>query len=289
MAFSPLASVRATREVLLAHDLYTTKSLGQHLLIDDNVVGRILELARIDAGDIVLEVGPGIGTLTAALCGRAGGVVAVERDERLRPVLASTLHDCPDVRIIFGDARDVSAADIEQPFGPPSLFVANLPYGVAATLVLRYFQEIGSLRAATIMVQSEVADRMTARPCTKAYGSYSVKLQLIVRPAGRFPVSRGCFMPPPRVDSAVVRLERRVPPLAEPGILELASRLADISFAQRRKTLSNNLRAGLAGGAEAAAELLSSAGINGGLRAEVLDVEQFVDMARKAHELRLLP
>ncbi len=291
MTYSPLATPRATKEVLAAHGLATKKSLGQHFLVDDNIVGRILALAGDSeelAHRVVLEIGPGIGTLTLALCPRVGSVVSVERDRELEPVLASTLAGCSNHVVLFGDAVRVSAADIAAPFGPPSALIANLPYAVAATVVLRFFQELGSLESAVVMVQAEVAARMTASPGTKDYGAYSVKLQLLARPGGRFAVARSCFMPPPRVDSAVVRLDRR-DDLATPAVIEAASSVADIAFAQRRKTLRNTLKAGLSGGAQAADLLLSSADIDGGRRAETLSVEEYVEMGRNVLELGLLP
>lgn len=290
MTYSALASPRATRDVLAEHGLATKKSLGQHFLVDDNIVGRILALAGQSdlEGRTVLEVGPGIGTLTLALCDRVGSVVAVERDRELEPVLATTLAGCPHHTVLFDDAIRISADSIAAPYGPPTALIANLPYAVAATVVLRFFQELESLRYAVVMVQAEVADRMTASPGIKDYGSYSVKLQLLARPKGRFSVARTCFLPPPRVDSAVVRLDRRED-LAAPHVIEAASSLADIAFAQRRKTLRNTLKAGLAGGAQAADALLSSAGIDGGRRAETLSVGEYVEMAEKALERGLLP
>jgi len=288
VTFSPLAGVRATRDVLDAHGLSTKKALGQHFLIDDNIVGRILSLSGLQSGEIVVEVGPGIGTLTAALCGVAGGLVAIERDIQLEPVLADTLTGCPHTTVLYEDALRVSPEQISAPYGPPVRFIANLPYAVAATLVLRFFEDIPSLQSVTVMVQAEVADRMTAVPGNKVYGSYSVKLQLRARSEGRFPVSRGCFFPPPRVDSAVVRFDRISRP-ESPEVIAAAVELADIAFAQRRKTLRNTLRAGLAGGAEAADALLSHSNIDGIRRAETLAVDEYLQMASKSLELCLLP
>jgi len=168
--------------------------------------------------------------------------------------------------------------------------VANLPYSVAATVVLRYFELLPSLRFAVVMVQAEVADRMTAHPGTKAYGSYTVKLGLRARPAGRFAVAPGCFMPPPRVDSAVVRLER------EPGIGDAAlvadaaaAAAAVAAFAQRRKTIRNSLRSTLSADAATLERALADAGIDPGRRAETLDVRSYVLLGEKLREYGLLP
>lgn len=282
MPVSPLASPKATIGVLERHGLYTKKSLGQHFLVDDNVIARILDLAALTGDETVLEVGPGIGTLTVALCAAAGAVVAVERDADLVPVLAETTAGCNRFELVRADAVSVTAEQLTTRFGAPTALVANLPYQVAATVVLRFFELLPDLQQATVMVQSEVADRMSATPGGKDYGSYSVKLQLLARPAGRFSVARGCFLPPPRVDSAVLRLERV--PLAEDGdVIAAASRVADAAFAQRRKTLRNSLRAALgAQGVEGQRidAALESAGIDGTVRAETLPPEAFVALAR---------
>ena len=278
MAFSPLASPSATIEVLKRHGLATKKSLGQHFLIDDNVVGRILELAKLTGNETALEVGPGLGTLTVALCGAAGAVVAVERDRQLLPVLSRTTAECGRLAIVQADAVTVDPADLAAPFGPPTTLVANLPYGVAATVVLRFFQALPELTSATVMVQSEVADRMAATPGNKQYGSYTVKLRLLAGPAGRFTVPRSCFLPPPRVDSAVLRLERR-PLSSDPVLLSTASRLADAAFAQRRKTVRNSLRSTLGCDPVRLDAALSEAGIDGSLRAEMLEPERFLALA----------
>ncbi|MDP2401242.1 MAG: rRNA adenine dimethyltransferase family protein, partial [Actinomycetota bacterium] len=162
MTHSRLATPGSTVAELAAHGLRTRKALGQHFLIDDNVVGRIINLARPPADAAVLEVGPGIGTLTLALCGHAGHVVAVERDRRLESVLALRAEECPNLSVVFADAVKVAPEELHTPLGLPVALIANLPYGVAATLVLRFFEELPSLQSATVMVQAEVADRMTA-------------------------------------------------------------------------------------------------------------------------------
>ena len=288
MAHSPLATPSATLDVLRRHGLATKKSLGQHFLVDDNVVGRIIALAALSGDETVLEVGPGIGTLTLALCDAAGSVVAVERDADLLPVLAETTGHCPAFALVRADAVAVATDEIAAPFGAPVALVANLPYAVAATLVLRFFQEIPTLASATVMVQSEVADRMAASPGGKEYGAYSVKLRLLAEPAGRFAVARSCFLPPPRVDSAVLRLDRRELS-SDPEVLRTASRVADAAFAQRRKTVRNSLRASLGMSGEALEAALAQAGVDGSLRAETLVPETFIALAAAlaAHGARL--
>ncbi len=288
MAHSALATPRATIAVLKRHGLATKKSLGQHFLVDDNTVGRILSLARLAGTERVLEVGPGIGTLTVALCDAAGSVVAVERDTDLLGVLAETTAGCPNLTVINADALQVDSADLVSADGPPVALVANLPYAVAATLVLRVFESMPTIASATVMVQAEVADRMAASPGTKDYGSYSVKLALRARPAGRFNVSPGCFLPPPRVESAVLRLERFDD---GPGPVEVrhASRAADAAFAQRRKTIRNSLSSALGAPPASVEDALRDAGIEPGVRAETLPVEAFIELGSKLHAQGLLP
>lgn len=278
MPHSPLASPSATLAVLRTHGLATKKSLGQHFLVDDNVVGRILELADVGRSDVVLEVGPGIGTLTTALCELAAAVVAVERDAELLPVLLETTSVCPALVVVRADAARVELDALVTPAGLPTKLVANLPYGVAATVVLRVFAELLSVRSATVMVQAEVADRMTATPGGKDYGAYTVKLRLLAEPAGRFRVPPSVFLPPPRVDSAVLRLDRvsRTEPAA---ILAAAAAAAEAAFSQRRKTLRNALLAAWGRSAGDVDSALSAAGIDGRRRAETLSVNEFVALA----------
>ena len=296
---SPLSTPSATRAVLEAHGIGTKYTLGQNFLVNDDVLKKIVALAEVGENDRILEVGPGIGTLTIALLKHAAGVVAIERDPDLPAVLADTLHPWREkFALIEKDALDVTRDDIVsvastmvEPGGDagcldrassaanetaqwavsqsedclsesryrvavpqeelrsslPSKLVANLPYAVAATVVLDYFESFPFLDSATIMVQKEVADRMAAAVGTKNYGAYTVKLGLYVEPAGRFAVGPGNFFPPPRVDSAVIRLNRRVPLMADgapasPEVIAAAALMADAAFTNRRKTIANSCK-----------------------------------------------
>jgi len=288
MAHSPLATPSATRDALARHGLGLKKSLGQHFLVDDNVVGRILVLADLPPGAVVLEIGPGIGTLTHALCARAGAVVAVERDTGLLPALDEVRAACGNLTVVTGDAVKVGVGELVTPLGSPAWLVANLPYAVAATVVLRFFEEMPSLGAATVMVQAEVADRMAASPGTKDYGAYTVKLGLLTRVAGRFAVPRTCFMPPPRVDSAVLRLERLEQPMPEPA-RSATAKLAAAAFAQRRKTIRNSVLSTTGWDASRFDDALAAAGVDPRCRAESLGVADFVRLAAEVHEKGLLP
>lgn len=236
---SSLASVADTRAVLDRFGLMTKKALGQHFLINDGVVARICALAELNKDDHVVEIGPGIGTLTEALLKEAGQVVSIERDTDLPQVLEQTLAAWSEsFALVSADALEVYPDDL--PFVPNKL-VANLPYAVAATLVLDYFERFSSLQSATIMVQAEVADRMSAAPGTKNYGAYTVKLNLFAHPAGKFSVAESNFFPPPRVKSTVIRLDRNSSPL-DPALAQVTMIMADAAFENRRKTLSNSMK-----------------------------------------------
>lgn len=288
-SLSPLANPSATRAVLEAHGLAAKYSLGQNFLVNDAIVRKIIDLADVQPADRILEVGPGIGTLTIALLKHAGHVTSVERDADLPAVLAETLGDwAGSFTLIEKDALDLAPADFAGE--PPTKLVANLPYAVAATVVLGYFEKFPSIDSATVMVQKEVADRMAASVGTKNYGAYTVKLQLFAQPAGRFPVGPANFFPPPRVESAVIRLDRRMladgagEPLGAQA-LRAACTMADAAFASRRKTIANSCKTYFAGrgdgplGAQAAArlpEILSAAGIDPRRRGETLCLDEFL-------------
>lgn len=288
---SCLASPSATRAVLERHGLATKKALGQNFLVNDSVIARICELSEVCADDAVLEVGPGIGTLTVALLARAGRVLSVERDTDLPAVLAETCADFDNFTLLSKDALTLSQADLDEAFGEaaaqgeaPNKFIANLPYAVAATLVLDFFQRFSSLQCATVMVQSEVADRMMAKMGTKDYGAYTVKLNLIAKPTGRFQVGPGNFFPPPRVTSAVIRLDRRDDLGITAEEAAVASLMADAAFATRRKTIANSMktffsgRKGCDGVVEKLPAILEGAGIDARRRGESLTLEEFIGL-----------
>lgn len=292
-SLSTLASLAATREVLADHGLTAKYSLGQNFLVNDVIVQKIVALAELDGADRVLEIGPGIGTLTMALLKGAAHVTSIERDADLPAVLEETLAPWWDkFTLIQKDALDLQLSDLNAQAMPTKL-VANLPYAVAATVVLDYFQRIDSLQSATVMVQKEVADRMAAEPGTKNYGAYTVKLRLYAQPAGRFPVSPNNFFPPPRVDSAVIRLNRRPvtdasgAPL-DANVVRAACTMADAAFASRRKTLSNSCKTYFAGrGAQGGAVaqhlpgLFERASIDPKRRGETLSLAEFVQLGQE--------
>lgn len=283
MTTSPLANPTATREMLEAFGLATKHRLGQNFLIDNHVIERIMELAELSGDERVLEVGPGIGTLTLALLQEAGHVTSIEADAELEQVLRAHAVDHANFNFIMGDALKVPPAAIaEASDGDPTVLVANLPYNVAATIILQFFQEMPSLERAVVMVQKEVADRIAAHAGTKAYGAYTVKLSLYGEVTGRFEVPPRCFMPAPHVDSAVVRIDRvgahGVAPLDLASSRERVAQVVDAAFAQRRKTIRNSM--GSNGfDKDALDAAFDQTGISPTARAEALERADFIRLA----------
>lgn len=283
MTISPLASPTATRALLETYGLATKHRLGQNFLIDNHVIERIMVLAALAPEDRVLEVGPGIGTLTLALLQEAGRVASIEMDATLEPVLRAheLAHDT--FSFIMGDALKVEPARVADALGgEPDMLVANLPYNVAATIILDFFQRYPSLRAAVVMVQKEVADRIAAVPGTKAYGGYTAKLALYGKVTGRFEVPPRCFQPAPHVDSAVVRIDRHAAgegPLAGSALAPAdVAPVIDAAFVQRRKTIRNSM--GASGFDKATLDAaFAAAGIAPTARGEALAPADFVRLA----------
>lgn len=280
MTTSPLASPTATREMLEAFGLATKHRLGQNFLIDNHVIERIMDLAELTGEERVLEVGPGIGTLTLALVQEAAHVTSIEMDSELEQVLSAHAMDHDNFSFIMGDALATSPEMItEASGGAPTVLVANLPYNVAATIILQFFQTMPSLERAVVMVQKEVADRIAAKPGTKVYGAYTVKLSLYGDVIGRFEVPPRCFMPAPHVDSAVVRIDRAQTPV-EGGAAsaEDVVRVVDAAFAQRRKTIRNSM--GSNGFEKVALDrAFELCGVAPTARAETLTTSTFIELA----------
>lgn len=295
-----LANQRATKETLERFGLATKYRLGQNFLVQDHIIQKIVQLAEVQPTDVIVEVGPGLGTLTVALLDNALAVCSLEADSELEQVLAVTCKEPhPDsFALVMGDALAITPQKLSEayrtlpavaqgaiPVGPmPTKFVSNLPYQVAATLILKFFQELPSLERAVVMVQAEVADRIAAKPSTKAYGAYTAKLSLFAQVTGRFEVGPGNFMPPPRVNSAVVRLDRtqaRNPVtsklLSEEELLHTMS-VIDAAFAQRRKTIRNSMSAS-GFDKDKLDQAFLATGIAPTARAEVLTSQDFICLA----------
>jgi 16S rRNA (adenine1518-N6/adenine1519-N6)-dimethyltransferase len=251
------------------------RELGQHFLVDENILGVIGRLAELDRGDVVLEVGPGLGILTRYLADSVGRVHAVELDRALEPHLAAALEGRANVDLLFGDALRLDLAALDP---PPTKLVANLPYNVATPIVVESLDGLPSIERWCVMVQREVANRFVARPGTKAYGAVSVLVQLATERVGFHAVARTVFRPPPNVDSALVALRRRGPlPERYPAV----KRVVEAAFAHRRKTLPNSLELAGHTDRERAAAALEQLGFPAVTRAERLAPDDFAALAEQ--------
>ncbi len=279
-----LATPEGTRAILRRFGIRPSKRWGQHFLVSRRALALVLGAAGLSPRDTVLEVGAGIGTLTAALAARAGRVIAVEVDSRLLPALRATVGSLPNVRIAPGDALRMDLAPLlAGPAAAPRKVVANLPYNIAAPVLLRLLDPALGLALAVVTVQREVAERMTSAPGAGSYGRLSVAVQY--RAAARIVarVPPGAFLPPPEVESAVVEVRPRPrPPVAVPDEDELF-RIVAAGFGHRRKTLANALAHGLGLPPQAAEAACAGAGVDPRARAETLDLEAFAALARALH------
>ncbi|MEE4024338.1 16S rRNA (adenine(1518)-N(6)/adenine(1519)-N(6))-dimethyltransferase RsmA [Gordonia sp. PKS22-38] len=260
-----------------------TKTLGQNFVHDGNTVRRIVAESGVGPDDVVLEVGPGLGSLTLALLGAAGRVIAVEIDPVLAARLPATVAEfaplqAPQFEVVTADALSVVRSDLPA---APTALVANLPYNVAVPVLLHLLAEFPTIATALVMVQAEVADRLAAGPGGRVYGVPSVKARYFgtVRRAGS--VGRNVFWPEPKVESGLVRIDRTATHSADPSVRDEVFRVIDAAFAQRRKTLRSAL-AGWAGSPVEAERRLRAADIDPGLRGERLDVDGFVRLAAVA-------
>jgi 16S rRNA (adenine1518-N6/adenine1519-N6)-dimethyltransferase len=247
------------------------KRLGQHFLVDENILGVVGRLSDLRQSDVVLEVGPGLGILTRYLADRVRLVHAIELDRSLEPTLLEALSTRKNIRLGWGDALEL---DIQGLRPRPTKLVANLPYGIATPLVVETLEHASSVELWCVMVQREVADRFFASSRTKAYGAVSVLVQLSARRVGFHAVSPTVFRPPPRVDSALVAFERSpTAPIAD------VRPVVEAAFAHRRKTAANSIAlAGIASRARVE-EALAAIGREPGARAEELEPREFVELA----------
>ena len=282
----PLIEPQETIAVLKKYDFVFSKHFGQNFLIDAHVLQKILKAAELEKDDTVLEIGPGIGTMTQALSEAAGRVLAVEIDPKLIPILADTLSDCPNVTVINEDVMklDIAALAARECPGKKLKVVANLPYYVTTPIIMRLLEEHLPVESITVMVQKEVAERMQAGPGTKDYGALSLAVQYYAEPYLAANVPRNCFMPRPNVDSAVIRLKVLPEPPVQVDDPALLFGIIRAAFAQRRKTLSNSLRnsAELDFTKEEIDAAIAACGFAPAVRGEALTLEEF---ARLTEEL----
>lgn len=267
-----IASPAVTNHILHRFKLRADKKLGQNFLIDEDIVRRIVAAAELTPADTVLEVGPGIGTLTQGLAESGAQVVAVELDKRLLPVLDTTLAGYENVRIVSGDILQV---DIMREVGAPDFKVcANLPYYITTPIIFALLEKRLPMERLVAMVQKEVAERMAAQPGGKDYGALSVAIQYYTEPEIAFIVPPSSFIPAPAVDSAVIVCKRRSQPPVQVCDEDLFFRVVKAAFSLRRKMLSNSLK-NMGIKSERAARWLELAGVDGKRRAETLSLEEF--------------
>jgi 16S rRNA (adenine1518-N6/adenine1519-N6)-dimethyltransferase len=249
------------------------KQLGQHFLVDDNILGVIGRLADLRAEDVVLEIGPGLGALTTYLADRVARVYSVELDRSLEPDLRERLAERPNVELRFGDALQL---DLAATAPEARKLVANLPYNVATPIIVESLDGLPALELWCVMVQREVADRLFAQPSTKSYGAVSVLVQLTTERTGFHPVGRTVFRPQPNVDSALVAFRRT----GVPDDFTFLKRVVEAAFAHRRKTLANSLELSGVASREEAGSALDAIGRAPATRAEELAPPEFVALAR---------
>ena len=273
-----------TLAVLKKYDFNFQKKFGQNFLIDANILEKIILAADIKKDDCVLEIGPGIGTMTQYLCENAREVVAVEIDKKLIPILRNdTLSSYNNVAIINEDILkvDINAIVREKNGGNSIKVVANLPYYITTPIIMGLFEQHVPLESITIMVQKEVAQRMQTSPGTKDYGALSLAVQYYAKPEVMMTVSAGCFIPKPNVDSAVIKLVRRDNPPVSAADEEYMFKIIRAAFNQRRKTLVNSLNnaEGLNISKEKTLAALEKMGLSATIRGEALSLFQFAEIA----------
>lgn len=284
---SPLASPSATLEVLDSHGLNAKKSFGQNFLVNDAIIKKICNLANINKGDNVIEIGPGLGTLTIALLKYGARVLAIEKDTNMYQILKENVGIyCPDnacnLQIEQADALKIDK-EIIKDFAKtsPIKMVSNLPYNVAAPLIITYFQNYECMNQACVMVQKEIADRILAKTSSKNYGSYTVKLSIYANCNGKFNVSPNNFIPAPRVDSTVINLVANKS--INYNLAKNACEISDAAFAHRRKTISNSVKQYFSNDQAKAKQILlafEKSHISANLRAETLSAIEFLNIAK---------
>ena len=278
-----LGNPQNTIAVLQKYNFNFQKKFGQNFLIDTHVLDKIIEKANITKEDFVLEIGPGIGTMTQYLCEEAGEVAAVEIDSNLIPILKDTLSEYSNIEIIHGDILkvDIGALAREKNQGKPIKVVANLPYYITTPIIMGLFESHVPIDSITVMVQKEVAERMQASPGTKDYGALTLAVGYYAKPEIVANVPPNCFMPRPKVGSAVIRLKRHEHPIVQVEDEKLMFDLIRASFNQRRKTLVNGLNnaSGIFLGKEKIQECLKELSVSETIRGEALTLEQFARLS----------
>lgn len=278
-----LSDPKKTIEVIQKYQFAFQKRFGQNFLIDAHVLEKIVSAAGITKDDCVLEIGPGIGTMTQYLAESAGQVIAVEIDTNLLPILADTLKDYSNVKVINQDILKVDINELVKEYnnGRPIKVVANLPYYITTPIIMGLFESNVPIDNITVMVQKEVADRMQVGPGSKDYGALSLAVQYYASPYIVANVPPNCFIPRPNVGSAVIRLTRYKEPTVQVNDPKLMFKLIRASFNQRRKTLQNGLNNSpeISFSKEEIAKAIESLGVSPSVRGEALSLEQFAQLA----------
>jgi len=283
---SDLATPAGTAQTLRAHGIRPRKRFGQHFLVSRTTLRHILDAAALTPSDGILEIGAGIGTLTAALAPLVDTVLAVEVDRALLPALRETVAPFPNVRVETGDVMRLDLAGLIASLPSPRKAVSNLPYNIASPLIVNALEASVRLTRLVFTVQREVAQRLAALPGGKDYGALSVAVQYRAEARVVARVPSGAFFPPPDVESAVVVLEPRAVPPVDVGDEGLFFRVVRAAFAQRRKTLRNTLAAGLAVSPAAVEAACRAAGVDAGRRGETLDLAAFAALTRSLRAVR---
>lgn len=284
-----IATPIRTQQIMAKYDLKVKKSLGQNFLIDPNILRKIVGQAKLTKNSAAIEIGPGIGALTEHLAREAGKVLAFEIDQRLLPVLEDTLSPYDNISIVHADIlkTDVQAAiDSELAGYDDIVVVANLPYYVTTPIILKLLLEKLPIRGMVVMLQKEVAERITAKPGTKAYGSLSIAIQYYTQAEMALTVSKSVFLPQPNVDSAVIRMTKREVPEVEVIDEDFFFSVTRGSFVQRRKTILNNLQVAMPLGKEKKdliLKALEEAEIDPTRRGETLTIKEFGRLADKLY------
>lgn len=278
-----LVNPKNTIEILRKYNIHFQKKFGQNFLVDEHVMRKIIKAAHITEDDCVLEIGPGIGTMTQFLCEAAGKVLAVEIDRSLIPVLENTLSEYDNVSVICGDIlkQDIRALSEKYNHGRPFKVVANLPYYITTPVVMGFLEKDTEIESITVMVQKEVAERMQAVPGSKAYGALSLAVAYYAEAYIAANVPQNCFIPRPNVASAVIRLTKYSKPPVEVKNKELMFSIIRASFQQRRKTLCNGIKnsAELNYRREDVENVLMKMGLESDIRGETLTLAQFAQIS----------
>lgn len=276
-----LSNISVIRDVLSRHGFSFSKGLGQNFLINPTVCPRMAEMGNAQPGWGMIEIGAGVGVLTAELAQRADKVVCIEIDSRLLPILDETLAEYDNIKIVNQDVLKVDLHKLiaEEFPNMPVAVCANLPYYITSPIIMNLLESRLPISSLTVMVQKEAAQRICAMPGSREVGAVSIAVRYYCEPKVLFQVSRGSFMPAPDVDSTVIRLDIRKQPTVDVKREEDFFRVVKAAFSQRRKTLSNTLSSGLSMNKAQIAELLECAGVASNLRAEQLSMQQFADIA----------